>query len=85
MSPYKALLDAIKNKKDVIYHNPRGWTLPKIEAIRERDNHTCQICGVKQKGRALHVHHINGNRYDCRPENLITVCPKCHPLIEGIY
>ena len=85
MPPYLALLNAIKYKKVTILSRPRGWTLPKIEAIRERDNHTCQICGAKQKDRALHVHHIDGNRYNCKSENLITVCPKCHPLVEGIY
>lgn len=41
MSPYLALLDAIKNKKVYIYPRPRGWTKTKIKAIRERDNYTC--------------------------------------------
>jgi 5-methylcytosine-specific restriction endonuclease McrA len=26
----------------------------------------------------LHVDHIDGNRYDCRPENLRFLCPNCH-------
>lgn len=42
--------------------------------IRERDNHTCAISG--EPGR--HVHHINYDKTDNRPENLITLSTNCH-------
>lgn len=45
-------------------------------AIRERDNYTCQLCGMIRKG--LDVHHIDENKLNCDPDNLITLCRKCH-------
>src|ERR1044072_1473371 len=30
----------------------------------------------------LHVHHLNGNPADNRPDNLITLCAHCHMLIH---
>ena len=30
--------------------------------------------------KALHVDHINGDREDCREENLMTVCPTYHGI-----
>lgn len=37
--------------------------------------HECQICGSTQD---LETHHLDGNRYNNEPENLIKVCTKCH-------
>jgi hypothetical protein len=51
------------------------WTRTLRRAIRERDRYTCQIC--KEEG--AHVHHIDYNKKNCNPENLITLCIKCHP------
>jgi hypothetical protein len=52
------------------------------EYILHRDNHACQNpeCTNKAKEKILQVHHIGywkGDRSD-RPENLITLCEKCH-------
>ena len=80
MNPCMALINAIKNKKSTHYPNPRGWTQKRIESVRDRDNHTCQLCGEKQGSRAFHVHHKDENRYNCNPDNLITLCPRCHAL-----
>jgi 5-methylcytosine-specific restriction endonuclease McrA len=30
----------------------------------------------------LHVHHLNGNPADNRPDNLITLCAHCHMLMH---
>ena len=51
--------------------------------IRQRDNHTCQLCDKKQfelKGRfkKLDVHHIDYNKENLNPNNLITLCKKCN-------
>jgi hypothetical protein len=50
------------------------WTYVLKESIRIRDKYTCQICGVKAKV----VHHIDYNKKNCNPNNLITLCKKCH-------
>lgn len=48
--------------------------------IRKRDNFICRECGYteKQIGRKLDIHHINYNKLDNRPENLISLCRSCH-------
>ena len=44
-------------------------------AIRERDAHTCRICGEKPvKG----IHHIDYDKANTSPSNLIILCPPCH-------
>jgi len=56
------------------------WTPNFRTKIRKRDNYTCQICGKKQRG--LDVHHIDENKFNCKPDNLITLCRKCHRNIH---
>jgi len=45
--------------------------------IKERDFNTCQVCGVCRP-RGVHVHHIDYNKENCDPLNMITLCPPCH-------
>lgn len=49
------------------------------ELIRIRDNHTCQMCGIEERilRRRLNVHHINYNKQDLKPSNLISLCDSC--------
>lgn len=54
------------------------WTMTLKRSIRERDKYTCQICGKQQEDRAFDVHHIDYNKQNCNPNNLITLCHKCH-------
>lgn len=42
--------------------------------ILERDNYRCQYCGAETK----EVHHIDGNRANNKPENLLATCKKCN-------
>ena len=51
-----------------------AWNKPLKVSIRKRDNYTCQICFNE----GLIVHHIDYNKQNCDPNNLITVCRKCH-------
>ncbi len=53
-----------------------NWTKTLRKSIRERDKYICQICG---KESAICVHHIDYNKKNCNPDNLITLCYSCHP------
>jgi GT2 family glycosyltransferase len=46
--------------------------------IRERDNHSCQICGIKESYKNHDIHHIDYNKKNSIPLNLITLCESCH-------
>ena len=50
------------------------------EQIRKRDNYQCQECGYFQKdlGYNLSVHHIDYNKKNNDPVNLISLCKNCH-------
>jgi len=49
-------------------------------SIRKRDNYTCQSCGITQdnNGIALDVHHIDFDKKNSNPNNLISLCRSCH-------
>ena len=73
----------LSGKNSPIYkgkHNASGyppeWTAKLRREIRKRDNQTCCLCGITKIG--LDVHHIDRNKENCAPDNLITVCRKCH-------
>jgi 5-methylcytosine-specific restriction endonuclease McrA len=51
------------------------WTQTLKRSIRERYHYICQICG---KEPSVIVHHIDYNKKNCNPENLITLCRNCH-------
>lgn len=51
------------------------------ERIRNRDNRTCQLCGVKENGRKLSVHHIHYDKPNCNPD-LITLCGGCNSKVN---
>jgi len=50
------------------------------KSIRDRDNHECQVCHIKEEDldRKLDVHHIDYNKMNCNEENLISLCLSCH-------
>ncbi len=77
----KKISTALKGEKSYLWkggitYNPYSvdWTRTLKRSIRERDNYICQICN--QYGYA--VHHIDYNKENCNPNNLITLCIKCH-------
>jgi hypothetical protein len=57
---------------------PKAFSLALKALIRERDGFTCQECGVIEDGRAYDVHHIDYDKTNCHPRNLITLCRSCH-------
>ena len=55
------------------------------EQIRDRDNHTCQFCGITEAecNRKLDVHHIDFDNKNDDPYNLISLCKSCHGHTQG--
>lgn len=58
------------------------WTQTLRRSIRERDHYTCQLCSKLQSDRAFCVHHVDYNKKDCNPTNLITLCNKCSTRVN---
>lgn len=48
------------------------------DLIKRRDKCTCQLCQKKKWKKNLCVHHIDYNKQNSAPENLITLCRSCH-------
>jgi len=50
------------------------------ELIRKRDNYICQKCHIPQREllRKLDVHHIDYNKENLNPKNLISLCRRCN-------
>ena len=48
--------------------------------ILERDNYICQnpLCRQNCNHLSLHRHHINNDKLDCCPKNIITLCSGCN-------
>lgn len=62
---------------------PDEWGDYLRESIRNRDNYICKECGIHQdelKGifKKLDVHHIDYDKDNCNPNNLISLCRICH-------
>lgn len=53
---------------------PKTWNKKFKDMIRERDHHTCAVCG--KPGRF--IHHIDYSKANTVPENCITLCSSCH-------
>lgn len=46
----------------------------------------CELCGITEwngKPLSFELHHINGDKYDNRFENLIILCPNCHSQTDN--
>lgn len=52
------------------------------EAVRERDNRTCQLCEAKENGKKHSVHHVHYDKENCYPD-LITLCHRCNCAVNG--
>ena len=48
------------------------------KSILERDSHRCQNPDCRKTTDRLTIHHIDYNKKNCSPENLITVCRSCN-------
>lgn len=43
----------------------------------------CEVCGLEGGDVVLELHHINGDHYDNRLENLQVLCPNCHSKTDN--
>lgn len=73
------------------YYYGDNWRSQRRKA-RERDNYTCQRCGIKEEdnNKQLSVHHIklfrsfNGDYKSANQlDNLITLCEPCHRAVHA--
>ncbi len=80
------LMQALEEGKPVptgtdYQHGERYLTASLREAVFQRDNYTCQICGKGLKDKViLKTHHIGfyKNDHSNKVKNLLTVCDRCH-------
>ena len=65
----------------------KRWKTPEWREFRlkvlERDNHTCQRCGIK-KEKGLNVHE---KKYEkpFKLRNCITLCFDCHRIVDSDF
>jgi 5-methylcytosine-specific restriction endonuclease McrA len=78
-------------KKNPMYIDGNGkepynqqWNEKLKTKILKRDSHKCQLCNktqtqeLKDLKKKLSIHHIDYNKKNCKEDNLITLCHKCH-------
>ena len=64
------------------------WTETLRKSIRERDNYICQLCGrtqieeLEELEMKLTIHHIDYNKKNSNPDNLITLCRSCNSRVN---
>lgn len=65
---------------------PTEWTEELRESIRNRDLRKCQFPNCEyddtKEQPKLSVHHINSDKNNCDPSNLISLCLRHHMIIE---
>jgi len=65
---------------------PYGWDYsPELKAeVRRRDGQKCQVCGTPQGEckKKLAVHHIDYNKKNSDPVNLVSLCLGCHARVH---
>jgi hypothetical protein len=72
---------SIAHGGDGTFTNPYGieFNNELKRSIFERDNFRCKTCG---KNHSIVCHHIDKNKQNNNPDNLITLCRSCHSKIH---
>lgn len=71
-------------------HYTGGWLQARNEA-RQRDNYSCQMCGITEQeyGKEMSVHHIKkyksfDDKFEANQlENLVCLCEHCHRFVHS--
>jgi hypothetical protein len=79
---WKIEVEQNKINNDKLYHD--DWTDNLKKHIRYRDKNKCQNPLCSQKHYRLDVHHIDYDKMNCNPNNLITLCVSCHASTNTI-
>jgi group II intron reverse transcriptase/maturase len=75
-SPFDGDLIYWSNRNSALYDGATAKTLKK-------QNHSCAHCGLKlTNDETVHLHHVDGNHSNWKPNNLIAVHQSCHQLIH---
>ena len=71
------------------FYSSERWRLAE-KYVRERDENTCKLCGMKQPEdckRQFDIHHIypfDKNKWlRANPDNLVVLCRKCHMFVHS--
>lgn len=63
---------------------PTGFSASIKRKIRLRDGYRCAVCGMDEQthrqryGKKLSIHHVDHNRHNNVPSNLLTLCCYCN-------
>jgi hypothetical protein len=60
---------------------PKGWRDVYRVIILLRDEFKCVVCSLVSISN--HVHHCDKDKQNNDPLNLVTLCPKCHRLLDA--
>lgn len=79
--------DRNPNWKDGTAYEPYNYLFNEVlkEQVRDRDNRTCQLCGVTENElhRKLSVHHIDYDKHNSASNRLISLCPRCNSRVNS--
>lgn len=85
---YKTLIDDWKNDKIKGCCSDGSIRTFVKKYLLEKHNYQCEICGYDKKNEftnnpILQIHHIDGDCFNSKEENLRLLCPNCHALTEN--
>lgn len=64
---------------------PPDWSEIAL-AVKRAARWHCEHCGHihdRASGHVLTVHHLDGDKANCDPSNLVALCQKCHLHIQS--
>ena len=76
-----------REKKHYDFLNSERWKKVVRPTIVKHDNHSCLICKETVDMKHAHVHHIMdfSADEDLSPQNLVTLCTKCHAKLHPVF